>query len=93
MKQNLYVYFKLNGQPSSEVKRALIALQGELRARFDGVHIELMRRRDDADTWMEVYEGISDANAFSNALHVGLNTYGVARFRLARHEEWFVPLA
>jgi len=92
MRQNLYVYFKLDGQPRTEIQRALTALHDELRARFDGVHIELLRRRDDADTWMEVYAGIRDASAFSNALHVGLSTCGVTRYGLSRHEEWFVPL-
>lgn len=92
MQQNLYVYFKLDGQPQGEIERALKALQAELRVQFPGITAQLMRRRDDAQTWMEVYEGINNAAAFGNALHAGLTTHGLARYGLARHEEWFVPL-
>jgi hypothetical protein len=89
--QTLYVYFKLDEQPRVEVVQMLSIIQTELAASC-GVSTRLMRRRDDADTWMEVYEGIADAEAFSAALQAGLQEHGWARFGLARHEEWFVPL-
>jgi hypothetical protein len=91
MHQNLYVYFKLAEQPRAELIAALQAMQGELAAQT-GVRARLMRRRDDIDTWMEVYEGIADATAFSALLQAGLGKFGLDSYALARHEEWFVPL-
>lgn len=89
--QTLYVYFKLDKQPRVEVAQVLSVVQAELAA-SSGVSTRMMRRRDDADTWMEVYEGIADAEAFSAALRAGLAQHGWDRFGMARHEEWFVPL-
>jgi hypothetical protein len=87
---SLYVYYKT--APDAEVARRVHGMQREL-ARRSGVQGRLMRRRDDACTWMEIYEGIGDLDAFEAML-----AEAVARHRLEdlprpgerRHAERFV---
>ncbi|MCD5361759.1 DUF4936 family protein [Chromobacterium aquaticum] len=89
MNHCLYCYFKADADDAALLSR-LRALQSALQART-GVPGRLLRRRDDAGTWMEVYEGISDADAFLHAwLEISVEC-GLAA--LSRHEEWFQPLA
>jgi hypothetical protein len=64
---NYYIYYRV---PRENFERALAAarsLQRELMQRT-GVSGTLMRRRDDETTWMEVYEGVSDAHKLETAL-------------------------
>ena len=64
---NYYVYYKV-------APEQLAKLRGTVRALFDaiekqcGVRGRWMHRRDDPTTYMEVYEGIADAEAFDAML-------------------------
>lgn len=87
MRYSFYCYFKVDADNAPLL--ALRTLQAGLLARA-GVAGRLLRRRDDAGTWMEVYEGIPDADAFRRLwLDVSAECGLVA---LSRHEEWFQPL-
>jgi len=51
-----------------------------------------LRRCDDADTWMEIYEGIADWAAFERALEREVRRSGAARHVTgSRHLECFIP--
>lgn len=90
MALSLYIYYRVNGNilPIQQQANALLA---EIQKKTE-VEGRLLRRRDDAHTWMEIYEPISDAAAFSTILQAAVAGQPLLA-ALQRHEEWFQPLA
>ena len=90
MPLSLYIYYRVDGNilPIQQQANALLA---EIQKKTE-VEGRLLRRRDDAHTWMEIYEPISDATAFSAALRAAVARQPLLA-ALQRHEEWFQPLA
>ncbi|GAA5159028.1 DUF4936 family protein [Viridibacterium curvum] len=62
-----YVYYRVAPQQNAAVQAAVLRLFSLMQTQT-GVAGRLMRRVDDATTWMEVYEGVGNAEAFSDAL-------------------------
>ena len=89
MSMSLYVYFNASQAPDDLLLR-LQAMQQELTGY--GVRASLLQRRDQPDTWMEVYEGINNAADFSARLAHAVARHDVASGCGDRHEEWFQPL-
>lgn len=91
MIQSYYIYYRANAA-AGEVRAAVAAMQAVL-ARDTGVRGRLLHRRDDATTWMEVYEGVADAARFESALAAAVGQFEL-RALLApgaqRHIEHFV---
>lgn len=86
----LYIYYCVqdNILPIRQQAETLLA---EIE-KTTGIKGRLLQRRDDAQTWMEVYEAVADADALQQARQRALTTRPLLA-ALARHEEWFVPLA
>ncbi|WP_047248721.1 DUF4936 family protein [Chromobacterium subtsugae] len=87
MKPTLYCYFKV-GADRGALLEQLRALHAELAAA--GWPGQLLRRCDDADTWMEVYPDIDDRDAFLAAWLAARRRHRLES--LAAHQEWFQPL-
>lgn len=95
MKSQLYVYYKISpaqGRQMLPMLRQMLAALAQ-----QGVEVNLMRRQDDStqqeqQTWMEVYRGIADEQAFLLQLQQALRDHGLETLSGARHMEWFVPL-
>ena len=85
----LYIYYRVqdNILPIRQQAETLLA-EIEKTTNIKG---RLLQRRDDAQTWMEVYEAVADADALQLALQRALTTRPLLA-ALARHAEWFVPL-
>jgi hypothetical protein len=64
---NYYVYYKLDPAGAEDARAKVQAIFAAIE-RAHGVRGRWMRRRDDAATFMEVYEGVSDAAAFEALL-------------------------
>ena len=64
---NYYVYYKIELSRLEQVRSAVETLFLEIQHEC-GVQGRWMRRRDDPATYMEVYQGVSDARAFEDAL-------------------------
>jgi hypothetical protein len=64
---NYYVYYKIELSRLEEVRIAVEKLLADIERRC-GVRGRWMRRRDDPATYMEVYEGVADENAFEDVL-------------------------
>jgi hypothetical protein len=75
---NYYVYYKVD-PARVEALRARVETLFERIEREFGVRGRWMRRRDDASTFMEVYEGVVDGTAFEAALEREAAALGVAR--------------
>ena len=91
-----YVYYRVRADVGHEDAEATVrAMQAALERRT-GVAGRLMERRDDAVTWMEVYEGVADPQAFEAALRIETDEYRVASIvepGSARHTERFIECA
>ncbi|NDV12177.1 DUF4936 family protein [Crenobacter caeni] len=89
-KASLYVYYR-PPVPSTALAHEVRALQAVL-AKQHSVRVQLLARHDaKGETWMEVYEGLSDPRAFDAALAEALEEAKLAGRLGARHHEWFAP--
>jgi hypothetical protein len=89
---SFYVYYKIDpthlGKLRSAVQAMFQALQREC-----GVHGRWLHRRDDPATYMEVYDGVSDAAGFQRLLAQASEHHGVSACLAPgsiRHAEIFV---
>lgn len=73
-----YVYYRVDPARAEEVRRAVMDLFDTIE-RETGVRGSWMRRRDEATTFMEVYEGVADEGAFEAALERASATLGLER--------------
>jgi hypothetical protein len=64
---SFYIYYKVAAQNADKVRAAALELQRAV-LHATGIPGRLMCRRDQPDTWMEIYEGVADAAAFQAAL-------------------------
>ncbi len=81
---NYYVYYKVEPGRADSLRPAVEALFGKVEQEFR-VRGRWMRRCDDAATFMEVYEGIADGQAFEAFLEREAALPGIAR-KLERFE-------
>ncbi len=84
-----YVYYRIDPARAEEAAGCVDALLSAMTP-----HCAMPPRRlcrcDDADTWMEIYEGIADWSGFSAALAQAVLNCGVVRHVLGeRHLECF----
>ena len=75
---NYYVYYRLD-PARAEASRATVGEIFDAIERAAGVRGRWMRRRDDAATFMEVYEGVRDAADFEALLEREGARLGVER--------------
>ena len=67
MSFSFYVYYKVTEHRSGALRTAVLDLFDAVAA-ASGVQGRLLCRRDRPDTWMEVYEPVTDASAFEALL-------------------------
>jgi quinol monooxygenase YgiN len=94
MSPNYYVYYRVALDQAERARDVVAALQDDVLAQT-GVRGRLMHRRDDAATWMEIYEGISDEQAFDASLAAAVERCGFSSVLAAgsqRVTEIFGPL-
>jgi hypothetical protein len=91
---SVYVYYKVPAACAAST-RAVVADLFEAVHATTGIRGRLLRRRDEADTWMEVYEDIADDGAFDRALGAAVAASAFARAAggAVRHTERFILLA
>jgi len=75
---NYYVYYRVDPARLGELRGAIERLF-EAVERASGVRGRWMHRRDDASTYMEVYEGVKDERAFEALLARESATLGLER--------------
>jgi hypothetical protein len=89
----LYVYYRV-GDAREHARHTIASMLAELETRT-GIVGRLLMRCDDAQTWMEVYEGVHDVMSFRAALEQCVKKHGVDALARdgARHVECFMPVA
>jgi hypothetical protein len=92
MPGHYYVWYRMTGDPRAAAA-AVAALVAEVTQRT-GINGRLLRRRDDARVWMEVYENVTDPAAFDQAFAAATRAHEPGRFAAGgvRHVEAFVAL-
>jgi hypothetical protein len=93
MSLGYYIYYRIAGEHAERARRVVAALQEDLRAQT-GVSGRLLHRCDDPATWMEIYEGISDPQAFDASLAAAVDRCGFSSVLAAgarRVTEIFAP--
>lgn len=92
MISNYYIYYK--AQEQAGVRERVRRMQAELE-KTCGVRSRLLRREEDATTWMEVYEGIADAPRFERELSAAIARHGLLTLLEPdgkRHTERFIEV-
>jgi hypothetical protein len=87
-----YIYYRVQPARAEELAARMRALQAALRAET-GVQGRLMSKRGEPLLWMEVYEGVADAEGFERTLERLVREHGVAAALQPgspRHLECFV---
>lgn len=93
---DFYIYYRVSEDADfAEAHARVVAMQSELAWRC-GVHAQLVRRADDATTWMEVYRGVAGRIApdFEAELEAAWARHQLARILApgaSRHIERFIP--
>lgn len=67
MPTDYYIYYRVAAADGERLQSTVAAMQTDLHA-ATGIAGRLLRRRDDPQTWMEVYEGVPDSTQFESAL-------------------------
>ena len=78
---SFYVYYKIEQTDAAAAHAAVMRLFLEVQTNAN-IAGRLLKRADDARTWMEVYEGIADPERFKSELEAAL-----LRSRLLAHIE------
>lgn len=94
VKHSIYIYYKVTPQNEKAVRAAAESLLKAVAA-TTGIEGRLMCRRDKPDTWMEIYEGVSEPNAFLTTLDkalAGVKFAEVLGPEMRRMTELFRPL-
>jgi hypothetical protein len=87
-----YVYYRVAPGADASARDRVHAAQAEVAA-ATGISVRLLAKRDEPDLWMEVYEGVTDGEAFERALAVSVARHELdrlARPGAARKVECFV---
>ncbi|MDC7718347.1 DUF4936 family protein [Vogesella sp. DC21W] len=89
MSVSLYIYYRIDGNfPSFECSSRKIMAQIASEMQIKG---RLLQRRDDAHTWMEIYEPVTDLAALEQALSRAVAT-DASWLGVARHAECFTEI-
>ena len=89
MQCSLYIYYRIHGN-FLPFQQASARLMADIHEKI-GIKGRLLQRRDDALTWMEIYEPVTDSAALQQVLAAAVANDPCWQ-GISRHEEWFVPL-
>jgi hypothetical protein len=92
MISNYYIYYQARAE--ADVRERVRRMQLELE-KTCGLRGRLLRREEDATTWMEIYEGIADAPRFEHELDEAIARHGLLALLEPdgkRHTERFIEI-
>ncbi len=89
MNASCYVYYRVPPGQGTQVRHVVGALFEDLQKRID-VSCRLARRRDDPDTWMEIYDRFRDPDEFRHELESATERHGLHALTSERTLEIFI---
>lgn len=92
MSTSYYIYYRAAASDGEKLHATVTRMQASVQS-TTGVTGRLLRRRDDARTWMEIYEDVRDTARFETALADAAGACGLnALLESPRVIERFVPV-
>lgn len=88
-----YIYYRVDPARAAELEPRVRAMQASLDCKI-GVAGRLLKKRDEPQVWMEIYEEVEDATAFERALAEAVERERLADFLQpgsGRSSECFFP--
>lgn len=76
---HFYIYYRIAPDFADEAKLAIRELQAHL-AKDSGIQGRLLFKHDDPTLWMEIYEQVTDAQAFEKSLTTALNLLQIEKW-------------
>lgn len=84
-----YIYYRVGEKNAAEAETLVRSMQARLACR-SGVAGRLLKKRNEPDLWMEVYEGVSETERFERLLGQAVDEFDLDMFLDgARHLECF----
>lgn len=75
--RHYYIYYRIAPAQASATGAAVQFMQKQIAAQLK-IHGRLLKKRDEPNLWMEIYEDISDSAEFEAALSAAENQSGIA---------------
>ncbi len=75
--RHYYIYYRIPLDQAANIAAAIQVLQQQLEAKL-GIRGRLLKKRDEPNLWMEIYEGISESREFEAALSAAEMQTGIA---------------
>jgi hypothetical protein len=73
-----YVYYRVAPGVDVAARDRVRAAQAEIRAAL-AIAVRLLTKRDEPELWMEVYEGVTDADGFERMLAASVERHALAQ--------------
>lgn len=87
---NYYIYYRVSENDADEAETLVRSMQARLACR-SGVAGRLLKKRDEAGLWMEVYEDVAEPEHFERLLEQAVDEFDLGMFlNGARHTECFL---
>lgn len=67
--RHYYIYYRIQPKFTAAIETAIQRMQLEIKAQL-GITGRLLKKRDDPELWMEVYENVAENAAFEEVLHL-----------------------
>lgn len=74
-----YIYYRVDPDDTHTLKTLVASMQARLKCQT-GVTGRFLTKRDDPLLWMEIYEGVDNAERFEAALMQGVEKFEVEMF-------------
>lgn len=85
-----YIYYRVSENTAHEAETLVRSMQSRLACR-SGVSGRLLKKRDEAGLWMEVYEGVAEPARFERLLQQAVDEFDLGMFIDGiRHTECFL---
>ncbi len=72
-----YIYFRIPSERASDIEVAIQRIQFAVKAQL-GVSGRLLKKRNEPNLWMEVYENLPEKSGFEDALRLAEDQTGIA---------------
>ena len=87
---NYYIYYRVSENDADEAETLVRSMQARLACR-SGVAGRLLKKRNEAGLWMEVYEDVVEPERFERLLEQAVDEFDLGMFLDgARHTECFL---
>ena len=74
-----YIYYRVDAKDTHTLKILVASMQARLKCQT-GMAGRFLTKRDDPLLWMEIYEGVENAEKFETALMQGVEQFEIEMF-------------